>query len=329
MQRWYNVAREIMAADAVARQKKIIFGKRVVNGVPTTCDIEADETVIKSFTEVVDGELPVHYYLVVLGVVERSNPNTLWLRFLPLKSSIGEGRVGPLEHQVWRDVMDEIFSEDTWAILCTDSGSAYFQKHAGVCEHHAVNHSEHEWARSTTFLESPQTGKRRSAMAGTQFLDHEWRLLKDPLPDSLSARTEAGRASIMNHVRTAQWWRLLSTAGRWPAFCEAACEWRRLHHERGAAASALQGPLVLAHESAPLPAEAAKVSGPTREQDLAAESQARLLVAASDFSASPAASAKPPPPVFFNPPALRGTQTRLANWGLAKFAGPCPMGPGV
>ena len=120
--------------------------------------------------------------------------------------------------------MDEVFDPETRAILRTDSAGAYTEKHVGVCEHHSVNHSEREWARSTTFLAYPDNQERRSAMAGTEFLDHEWGMLKRGLPRSLSARTAEGRSQIVSYVRAAQWQRMVSTADRWAAFCEAACK---------------------------------------------------------------------------------------------------------
>ena len=93
-----------------------------------------------------EGPTKFHFY-VWIGVMERNNPHTLWLRPLGLKHSEEHGRVGPLQHEVWLSIMDELFDDSSTLILCTDSAGAYFQAHAGIIEHFAVNHSEHEWSR--------------------------------------------------------------------------------------------------------------------------------------------------------------------------------------
>ena len=63
-------------------------------------------------------------------------------------------------------------------------------------------------------------------MAGTQFLDHEWGLLKRELPETgISARTAEGRERAVLYIRAAQWRRLVGNAELWPAFCAAAQEW--------------------------------------------------------------------------------------------------------
>ena len=57
---------------------------------------------------------------------------------------------------------------------------------------------------------------------GTQFLDHEWRLLKSSLPETgISCRTPAGLEEANEYIRAAQW-RLLVSGDRFAAFMSAA-----------------------------------------------------------------------------------------------------------
>ena len=73
----YREVRLVIGQDVLLRQKAIVFGNRGSR----TVDIEADETVIKKFK--VDGEA-VWYFYVWLGIMERGNPNTLYLLLLIL-----------------------------------------------------------------------------------------------------------------------------------------------------------------------------------------------------------------------------------------------------
>ena len=116
------------------------------------------------------------------------------------------------------------FSDTANVVLMTDSAAAYKNVvRAGIVQKHRVNHSEHEYSRSVDVLRDTATGERRPGMAGTQFLDHEWRLLKADLPvTGLSARTDEQRQRFEVYVRAAQWKRQVSTHDRWPAFCKAA-----------------------------------------------------------------------------------------------------------
>ena len=89
----------------------------------------------------------------------------------------------------------------------TDSAKAYKEvDHPGIKEKFRVNHSEHEYSRSISVLRNTATGERRPGMAGTQFLDHEWGLLKRDKPlTGLSAKTEEQRQSFDLYVRAGQW----------------------------------------------------------------------------------------------------------------------------
>jgi hypothetical protein len=91
----------------------------------------------------------VHYWYVWLGVVQRGDTSKFWLRPVGVTESHGEGRLPPLCGDFWSACCDELFSEDTHAVLLTDSAAAYRERtHVGIVEKHHVNHSEHEYSRS-------------------------------------------------------------------------------------------------------------------------------------------------------------------------------------
>lgn len=233
IRRWYDGARTIIAWDALRRQAKIRFG-----GLGTaTTDIEADESCFFSWKEVdpQTGERVYKWY-VWLGVVERGNLGSLWMKPIGVTESRGEPRVPPLSLDTWKGVIQQIFAPSTNAVLMTDSAQAYREvggPEQGIVEKHAVNHSAHEFSRSISVLKDVQTGERRPGMAGTQFLDHEWRLLKADLPiTGLSGRTEAQRERLDSYIRAAQWKRMVSTEDRWVAFCSAAEDWMMEQLER-------------------------------------------------------------------------------------------------
>jgi ribosomal protein L32 len=221
VRRWYHTARVIMAEDALKRQESIVFGRP---GSETT-DIEADESSFFSWSEI-DPETKerVYRWYVWLGVVERGNLASLWLSPVGITTSRGEPRMPPLKNDKWLAVCNQIFRDDTKAVLMTDSAGAYREvQHPGIVEKHKVNHSEHEYSRSVDILRDISTGHRRPGMAGTQFLDHEWRLLKEDKPvTGLSARTEQNRQNFDLYVRAAQWKRMIATGDRWPEWCRAA-----------------------------------------------------------------------------------------------------------
>ena len=113
----------------------------------------------------------------------------------------------------------------------TDSASAYVDVDdiPGIVDRHFVNHSQKpfaEFTRPVSVLGNVNNKEHRDAMAGTQLIDHEWRVLKRDLPEGgISAATPAGRARLNAYIRTAQWHRLLQGADKWIAFCEAARKW--------------------------------------------------------------------------------------------------------
>ena len=77
VQRAYDSARDVMYFDAMRRQANIRFGGR---GSITT-GIEADCSVFLKWREVHEGRV-WFFYWVVIGVMERGSPHTLWLKVL-------------------------------------------------------------------------------------------------------------------------------------------------------------------------------------------------------------------------------------------------------
>ena len=201
---WYRQKRLITGADALRRQRAIVFGGRG----DKTVHIEADETVVRSFK--VDGQL-VWYFYVWLGIKERGNPCTLWLTPSGLKKSEGEGRVVQMQAAFWEDCMDQAFTEDTHGILHTDTALGFGRatnyqlsgkNHVGIEEHYKVNHSLKEWTRQEPrILQNWVTRETAAGTAGSQDIEKSWDLIKDKLPRHLSCRTEAGIAEIDEHVR--------------------------------------------------------------------------------------------------------------------------------
>jgi hypothetical protein len=158
---------------------------------------------------------------VWLGVKERGDNSKLWLQEVGITESEGEPRVPPLKNEVWLEAANTVFSNATNAVLMTDSASAYKNvNQAGVVQKFSVNHSEHEYSRSVEVMEDVVTKAAVPGMAGTQLLDHDWRLMKAELPvTGLTARTPDGRARLANYIRAAQWKLMVSNTDRWPIFC--------------------------------------------------------------------------------------------------------------
>jgi hypothetical protein len=134
--------------------------------------------------------------------VERGNLQSLWLTPIGITESHNEPRIPPLTQKSWRAALEEKFSVGTNAVLMTDSASAYREvPHPGIREKHAVNHSEHEYSRSVDVLKDVDTKERRPGMAGTQTLDHEWRLLKGDLPETGFSSVPKIRAQVITFIR--------------------------------------------------------------------------------------------------------------------------------
>ena len=75
---WYRTARRIMAADALARQAKLVFRRRG----PKTTVLEADETKLRQWSEeVTEGGVTFrrHWWYVWLGVLERGESGQVLL----------------------------------------------------------------------------------------------------------------------------------------------------------------------------------------------------------------------------------------------------------
>jgi hypothetical protein len=173
-----------------------------------------------------------HYFFVVLGIRQRGDMEKIWLRFicsdpaLPMgiTASTGEKRVPPISQDFWLSFTKDAFLSDANIILHTDSAATYAScTPEGVVQQFSVNHTEKEFARSISCLKDVATGESRAGMAGTMTVDRSWRTLKQYVPKGgVSCKTEQGRARMVRYVRSAQWKHMVSTADRWPAFCQAA-----------------------------------------------------------------------------------------------------------
>ena len=180
---FYQRGRCICVADVVRREKALVFGGRH----PWTTDIELDEHAWRSW---VDGDR--HYYFVWIGIQQRGSPEHLFLR--PLESSDpgmppgvvyseGQGRVPPLTSACLDKCLGEAFTEDTLAILMSDSALAY--QHLKVGVHgirgkYLVDHSNDEYKRDVMdIVSNVETLEQRCGTAGTQLLDGTWKRLED------------------------------------------------------------------------------------------------------------------------------------------------------
>ena len=80
------------------RQDDITFGG-FENGV--TADVEADETVVAKYwdTELINGvQTKVWHYYVWLGILQRGDPEKMYLTPVGMTHSIGSGRMSPLSN---------------------------------------------------------------------------------------------------------------------------------------------------------------------------------------------------------------------------------------
>ena len=189
MRRYFHQAATICSWDAERRQARIVFGRRF----PFTTLLEADETRIGKF-KVTIGGIQYHYHLVLLGVEARGDPSSLWLLLVGRTRSAEKSRVPPLKHYIWRMVARTLFDEDSHVVVLTDGASAYRQEVEGVDEQHACNHQKKEWTKSVEVLHNVETRKRRQTYASTNFLDGEWRKLKEQVPRGISVENMSGSA---------------------------------------------------------------------------------------------------------------------------------------
>lgn len=148
--RIYNLARMVIAEDAVALQSEITFGGR---GADTT-EVEADESSFSSWTITGEGGAPDHHYWYVwVGVLQRGDPKKLYMtpffqsEDLPLGISrcVGEKRTPPLNQECWAPIAAQLFPETANVLLMTDGAPAYASvKALGIIQHASVNHTEGE-----------------------------------------------------------------------------------------------------------------------------------------------------------------------------------------
>ena len=236
VQQAYDSARDVMHFDALRRQKKLVFGGR---GSITT-DIEADCSAFLKWKEV-HGDEVWYYYWVVLGVMERGRPHTLWLKVLGARYAVGEPRVNPEGDEDWHPVVEELFTETSNCILHADGAPVYKNTHklsSGIVEVHQVNHQAKEYARSCVCIadvskKPGEPGHTRPGMAGTMSIDSEWRRVKKEFPENkLGGRTADGQRRASKYLRCGQWKRMTAREDRWQAFCQAAQDYRKAASDR-------------------------------------------------------------------------------------------------
>ena len=133
-----------------------------------------------------------------------------------------------------RMVCDTLFGKDSYIIAMSDGAGAYRQEHAGIFEHHAVNHQEKEWTRPEEPVWNVETGDTRPTFASTHYIDSQWQTNKMQLPRGIGVSTPAGVKLKMLFVRAAQWRMMLRGQDKWEAFCKAHKAWRE---EQGAGIS--------------------------------------------------------------------------------------------
>jgi hypothetical protein len=104
------------------------------------------------------------------------------------------------------------------ALLMSDSACAYVD----VIEKHSVNHSLKEWSKPCTITLNVTTGETVPSRVHSQTIDHDWKLVKEQLPDNTSARTEEERTVLDEYIRAAQWRMQHSTRDFWKP---------RVHHD--------------------------------------------------------------------------------------------------
>ena len=66
------------------------------------------------------------------------------------------------------------------------------------------------------------TGETVPSRVHSQTIDHDWKLVKEQLPDNTSARTEEERTVLDEYIRAAQWRMQHSTRDFWKP---------RVHHD--------------------------------------------------------------------------------------------------
>ncbi|CAE7389327.1 unnamed protein product [Symbiodinium sp. CCMP2592] len=219
-----------MAVDAERRQSQIIFGRLPYQ---TSAFIECDETCVFSWKEV-DEETVTYHWFVYFGIVERGS-HKLWLKMMPLRTSVNEPRIPQIGQDAYRTALDEAgFDSRTRAVMFSDSAPAFVHTgHPGIVDAAQVNHSEQEFTKSVEVLWRPP--EMRNALCHTQTIDRAWRSLKDDIPNGVSGRTPAGRQCFDAYVRQQQWYYMTSGKDRWPEFCNAVHHFRKYFEELDAA----------------------------------------------------------------------------------------------
>ena len=126
-------------------------------------------------------------------------------------------------------VCDILFDAESYLVNMSDGASVYTQSHPGIQQHHAVNHSEHEWTRPEHVLSNCETGETRLTLVSTNFLDSDWQKIKSQIPQGVPVRIAGEIKTKMNYVRSAQWRMLTRGEDKWVAWCQAVKRWRENH----------------------------------------------------------------------------------------------------
>ena len=224
---FYRTARRILAQDAVDQQNRLVFGH---NG-SATVDVEMDEVSFNHYSEVleVDGVCwRRHYYYAWVGVLQRGDMPKLWMTSLGLTHADGDKAPPPPLSDEHRDeVLAACITPGANVCMHTDMARTYVAASkgslpAGIASWDLVNHSEHEYTRSTRLIADVVTGVMRDGICGTQTVDSTWKHMRRDLPDHCSVKTKESLQLFEEHIRAAQWRRMQSGHDLYAAFCRAA-----------------------------------------------------------------------------------------------------------
>ena len=223
---FYKTARRIVAEDAVSRQRRVVFGREGSK----TVDVEMDECSFTHYSEIVQVngiDTRRHYYYTWLGVLQRGDMTKLWMRSLGLNHADGDkAPPPPLSDESRDEALGACFAEGSNVCMHTDSARTYVAAShgalaAGIVSWDLVNHSEYEYSRSTQLIADVRSHEKRDGYAGTQTLDSTWKHMQRDIPDHCSVKTQEGLQEYEEHVRCAQWRRMLSGQDLYAAFCRA------------------------------------------------------------------------------------------------------------
>lgn len=116
--------------------------------------VEVDETCVSTWRSRGEGEAEGSWtWCVGLGILQRGNPMTLWLKPMPLTTSRRKPRVSQLKTDEHLALAEAKFSEANNAVLFNDSAVAFVNtNHPGINQKVDINHSERVWTRSVALM---------------------------------------------------------------------------------------------------------------------------------------------------------------------------------